>query len=69
MLAAGEELAEAASKALGVDMQFEDISEYVSYRKQIFNTDNHLGLKRSGSCMRKHLRTLPRFSICWNTIR
>jgi hypothetical protein len=29
MLAAGEELAEAASQALGVDMQFEDISEYV----------------------------------------
>ncbi|PMD25982.1 NAD(P)-binding protein [Hyaloscypha hepaticicola] len=27
MLAAGEELAEAASQALGVDMQFEDISE------------------------------------------
>jgi hypothetical protein len=29
MLAAGEELAEAARQALGVDMQFEDITEYV----------------------------------------
>jgi hypothetical protein len=29
MLAAGEELAEAATQALGTDMQFEDISEYV----------------------------------------
>lgn len=29
MLAAGEELAEAATQALGKDMQFEDISEYV----------------------------------------
>jgi len=29
MLAAGEELAEAARQALGADMQFEDISEYV----------------------------------------
>jgi hypothetical protein len=29
MLAAGEELAEAARQALGIDMQFEDISEYV----------------------------------------
>jgi hypothetical protein len=29
MLAAGEELAEAAIQALGTDMQFEDISEYV----------------------------------------
>ena len=32
MLAAGEELAEAASQALGVDMQYEDISEYVQLR-------------------------------------
>jgi hypothetical protein len=29
MLAAGEELAEAARQGLGSDMQFEDISEYV----------------------------------------
>lgn len=29
MLAAGEELAEAARQALGTDMQYEDISEYV----------------------------------------
>jgi hypothetical protein len=35
MLAAGEELAEAASQALGVDMQFEDISEYVYLRSQL----------------------------------
>jgi len=28
MLAAGEELAEAASQALGTKMEFEDISEY-----------------------------------------
>jgi hypothetical protein len=34
MLAAGEELAEAASQALGVDMQFEDISEYVHLHSQ-----------------------------------
>jgi hypothetical protein len=29
MLAAGEKLAEAARQALGTDIQFEDISEYV----------------------------------------
>lgn len=29
MLAAGDELATAASQALGVEMKFEDISEYV----------------------------------------
>jgi len=29
MLASGEELATAASSALGVDMKFENISEYV----------------------------------------
>jgi hypothetical protein len=64
MLAAGEELAEAATQALGMDMHFEDISEYISLRTQIFNTDNLVGPKRSGSCMRRHHRTLPRFSIC-----
>ncbi len=32
MLAAGEELAEAVRQALGTDMQFEDISEYVYLR-------------------------------------
>ena len=39
MLAAGEELAEAARQALGTDMQFEDISEYIQLCSQIFNTD------------------------------
>jgi len=34
MLAAGEELAEAASQALEVDMQSEDISEYVYLHSQ-----------------------------------
>lgn len=29
MLTTGDELATAASKALGVDLKFEDISEYV----------------------------------------
>src|ERR1700712_3975387 len=40
MLAAGEELAEAARQALGKDIQFEDISEYVKICSQTFNTDN-----------------------------
>jgi hypothetical protein len=40
MLAAGEELAEAVIQALGTDMQFEDISEYVQLRSQIRDTDN-----------------------------
>ena len=39
MLAAGEELAEAARQALGTDMQFEDIPEYIQLCSQIFNTD------------------------------
>lgn len=30
MLCAGEELAAAASKALGIELQFENISQYVS---------------------------------------
>jgi len=64
MLAAGEELAEAATQALGTEMQFEDISEYVSLRNPILNTDDLVGLKRSGSCMRRRHRTLPRFNIC-----
>lgn len=40
MLAAGEELAEAARQALGTDMQFEDISEYVCTRSQILHVDS-----------------------------
>jgi hypothetical protein len=34
MLANGKELAETAGQALGTDMQFEDISEYVSVHPQ-----------------------------------
>jgi hypothetical protein len=40
MLAAGGELAEAATQALGKDMQFEDISEYVERRNQNCKTDD-----------------------------
>jgi hypothetical protein len=64
MLAAGEELAEAATQALGTHMQFEDISEYVLLRNQIPNTYDLVGPKQSGSCMLRHHRTLLRFSIC-----
>jgi hypothetical protein len=31
MLCAGKELAEAASKALGAELQFENISQYASF--------------------------------------
>lgn len=80
MLAAGEELAEAASQALGVDMQFEDISEYVYLHSQNLAlttwkpaymshncADDILGPRQSGSCTLRHRRMLPKFSICSST--
>ena len=83
MLAAGEELAEAARQALGVDMQFEDITEYVHPPPSpTARSSTHLFLlllpsqltwvpfierKQNASSTPKPRPIAPRSNTCWNT--
>lgn len=82
MLAAGEELAEAARQALGVDMQFEDITEYVHPPHLPQPSSTHLFLllfpsqltwvlskerKQNASSTPKPRPIAPRSNTCWNT--